>query len=66
MGSNKQSTQSNEEEEARMYHLNNISYSESNNISPINSLGNNESDNENKKEKEKRMVIRKNWKKPKD
>jgi hypothetical protein len=56
VGSNKQSTQSNEEEEARMYHLNNISYSESNNISPINSLGNNESDNENKKEKEKLKI----------
>ena len=49
VGSNKISTQSNEEEETPMDHLNNISYCESNNISPINSLGNNESDNENKK-----------------
>ena len=56
-GSNKQSTQSNEEEEARTDHLNNISYCESNNnISPINSLGNNDSDNENKKEKGKEKL----------
>ena len=56
-GSNKQSTQSNEEEEVPMEHLNNISYCESNNnISPINSLGNNESDNENKKEKGKEKL----------
>ena len=51
VGSNKISTQSNEEEETPMDHLNNISCCESNNISPINSLGNNESDNENKKKK---------------
>ncbi len=52
VGSNKQSTQSNEDEEARLDHLNNISYCESNNNSPINSLGNNENEeNENKKGK---------------
>ena len=42
-GSNKQSTQSNEDEETRIEHLHNISDSESNN-SPLNSLSNNESD----------------------
>ena len=42
-GSNKQSTQSNEDEETRIEHLHNISDSESNN-SPLNSLLNNESD----------------------
>ena len=52
VGSNKQSTQSNEDEETRLDHLNNISYCESNNNSPINSLGNNENEeNENKKGK---------------
>ena len=51
-GSNKQSTQSNEDEETRLDHLHNISYCESNNNSPINSLINNESDdNENKSDK---------------
>ena len=45
-GSNKQSTQSNEDEETRIEHLHNISDSISNN-SPLNSLSNNESeDNE--------------------
>ena len=44
VGSNKQSTQSNEDEEARHEHLHNISYCESNNNSPINSLENNESE----------------------
>ena len=54
VGSNKQSTQSNEDEEARHEHLHNISYCESNNNSPINSLENNESEeNEIKKEKMK-------------
>ena len=43
VGSNKQSTQSNEDEETRIEHLQNISDSESNN-SPLNSLSNNESD----------------------
>ena len=53
-GSNKQSTQSNEDEEIRLDHLHNISYCESNNISPINSLINNECDeNENKSDKVK-------------
>lgn len=42
-GSNKQSTQGNEDEETRIDHLHNISDSESNN-SPLNSLSNNESD----------------------
>ena len=42
-GSNKQSTQSNEDEETRIEHLHIISDSESNN-SPLNSLSNNESD----------------------
>ena len=42
-GSNKQSTQSNEDEETRIEHLHNISDSDSNN-SPLNSLLNNESD----------------------
>ena len=42
-GSNKQSTQGNEDEETRIEHLHNISDSESNN-SPLNSLSNNESD----------------------
>ena len=41
--SNKQSTQSNEDEETRIEHLPNISDSDSNN-SPLNSLSNNESD----------------------
>ena len=51
VGSNKQSTQSNEDEEPRIDHLNNISYCESNN-SPIKSLENNENEeNENKKVK---------------
>ena len=51
VGSNKQSTQSNEDEKPRIDHLNNISYGESNN-SPINSLENNENEeNENKKVK---------------
>ena len=46
-GSNKQSTQSNEDEETRIEPLHNISDSESNN-SPLNSLSNNESEeNEN-------------------
>ena len=51
-GSNKQSTQSNEDEEARLDHLPNInlSYYESNNISPINSL-NESDDKENKSDK---------------
>lgn len=50
--SNKQSTQSNEDEETRMERLNNISYCESNNVSPVNSLINNEiDDNENKGDK---------------
>jgi len=48
-GSNKQSTQSNEDEETRLEHLHNISYCESNNISPINSLINNECDENEKK-----------------
>ena len=43
IGSNKQSTQSNEDEETRIEHLHNISDSESNN-SPLNSLSNNESE----------------------
>ena len=52
VGSNKQSTQSNEDEEIRNDHLHNIIYCESNNNSPINSLGNNESEeNDNKKKK---------------
>ena len=51
VGSNKQSTQSNEDEETRNDHLHNISYCESNNNSPINSLGNNESEENDKKEK---------------
>ena len=42
IGSNKQSTQSNEDEETRIEHLHNISDTESNN-SPLNSLSNNES-----------------------
>ena len=42
-GSNKQSTQGNEDEETRIEHLHNISDSESNN-SPLNSLSNNESE----------------------
>ena len=53
VGSNKQSTQSNEDEETRNDHLHNISYCESNNNSPINSLGNNESEENDKKEKMK-------------
>ena len=53
VGSNKQSTQSNEDEETRNDHLHNISYCESNNNSPINSLGNNESGENDKKEKMK-------------
>ena len=52
VGSNKQSTQSNEDEEGRLDHLTNISYCESNNNSPINCLENNESEEkENKKGK---------------
>ena len=42
-GSNKQSTQGNEDEETRIEHLHNISDSDSNN-SPLNSLSNNDSD----------------------
>ena len=51
-GSNKQSTQSNEDEEPRLDHLPNIniSYYESNNNSPINSL-NESDDKENKSDK---------------
>ena len=51
-GSNKQSTQSNEDEETRLDHLPNIniSYCESNNNSPINSL-NESDDNENVSDK---------------
>ena len=42
-GSNKQSTQGNEDEETRIEHLHNTSDSDSNNNSPLNSLSNNES-----------------------
>ena len=53
-GSNKQSTQSNEDEEANIEHLHNISYCESNN----NSLGNIENeDNEKKNNKKEKIKI---------
>ena len=51
-GSNKQSTQSNEDEETNIEHLHNISYCESNN----NSLGNNEIEESEKKDKEKLKI----------
>ena len=61
VGSNKQSTQSNEDEEIRNDHLHNIIYCESNNNSPINSLGNNESEeNDNKKIKKINIEEEKN------
>ena len=61
VGSNKQSTQSNEDEEIRNDHLHNIIYCESNNNSPINSLGNNESEeNDNKKKKKINIEEEKN------
>ena len=56
VGSNKKSTQSNEDEEPRLDHLNNISYCESNNSpSHINSLENNENE-ENENEKVKTQI----------
>ena len=57
VGSNKQSTQSNEDEESRLDHLNNISYCEINNNSGRNSLGNNENEEIEKNEKKEKIKI---------
>ena len=57
LGSNKQSKQSNEDDETRLDHLNNLSYCEINNNSAINSLGNNENQKIEKKKKKEKIRI---------